>query len=233
MLNLQQNEYPDDGEQREQSVRLRIPLAGLVIALSLLSGAAAGIFAYRYAANHSRPTSATPAPAASAAPPAETPAAGDTQETGPPPPIVEKPATSEKPIAVSQPAVRRIDLQLVNGNRQLTITLDRMVKYDAHRLEHPDRIYIDLHGVHLTPQAIHNAVVKQDGIADIRLGKIPPNTVRVVLDLDQRFDYAVTQQMNPAAVILKLMPHAAAHHKRHPTGHPQGTAGRDGVNRNS
>jgi len=215
MLNLQENEYPEDVEH-EQSVRLRIPLAGLVIALSLLSGAAAGIFAYRYAANRSRPSSTTPAPATPAAPPVETPGAGEKPATNTPLGIIEKPATSENPIAGSQPAVRRIDLQLVNGNRQLAITLDQMVPYDAHRLEHPDRIYVDLHGVHLTAQAIHNAVVKQDGVTDIRLGQIPPNTVRVVLDLDQRFDYSVTQHPDPPAVVLKLMPHAAAHHKPHP-----------------
>jgi len=216
MLNLQQNEYPEDVEQHEQSVRLRIPLAGLVIALSLLSGAAAGIFAYRYAANRSRPSSAPSAFVAPAAPAVETPASSEKPATSAPPTAVEKPATSEKSIASSQPAVQRIELQLVNGSRQLTITLDQMVAYDAHRLEHPDRIYVDLHGVHLTPQAIHNAVVKQDGVTDIRLGQIPPNTVRVVLDLDKRFDYSVTPQTNPVAVVLKLMPHAAAHHKRRP-----------------
>ena len=217
MLNLQQNEYPEDVEQREQSVRLRIPLAGLVIALSLLSGAAAGILAYRYAANHSRPRPALSAPLPPATPSAPPPAAAEKPTTSEPPAIQEQPVTSEKPIVSKQPAVRRIELQLLDGNRQLTISLDQMVPHEAHRLEHPDRIYIDLHGAHLAPEvAARGAAVKQDGVSAIRLGQIPPDTVRVVLDLDKRFDYSVTQQANPAAVVLKLVPHTAAQHQHPP-----------------
>lgn len=235
MLNLQPNEYPEDVEQREPSVRLRIPLAGLVIALSLLSGAAAGIFAYRYAANRSRPRSVASALVAPAQPAVQTPAAGETAAPNEPPVIQEKPATGEKPAVGKQAAVRRVELRLMNGDQQLTISLDQMVPYDAHRLDHPERIYVDLHGAHLAPEvASRAAAVKQDGISGIRLGQIPPDTVRVVLDLDQRFDYSIRQQENPAAVVLKLMPHTAARHERHPSArlHKKAT-GRNRVNRES
>lgn len=211
---LHQNEYPEDVQNGEQNVRVRIPLAGLAIALSLLVGAVAGIVAYRYAANRGKPPTARPAPTAAAAPAA---------------PAIEKPAVSEKPAvterpAVSnsnQPAIQRIDPQLVKGNLQLTITLDQVVPYDAHRLDHPDRIYVDLHGVHLTPElASKTAFVNKGGVSDIRLAQTQADSVRVVLDLDKRYDYSITQQTNPAAVILKLMPHAPAHRKHRPAASP-------------
>jgi len=214
---LHLNEYPEDAENSEQGVRVRIPLAGLAIALSLLVGAAAGIIAYHYAAAGGKPPAVKPAPITAAAPTAEKPAVNEKPEEKPAtrekPVVSEQPATSEKPSVGGQPAVRRIETKLVHGHLQLTITLDQVVPYDAHRLDHPDRIYVDLHGAHLAPGlSSHTAIKKQGGVSNIRLGQIPPDTVRVVLDLDKRFDYSITQQTNPAALVLKLTPH----HTRRP-----------------
>jgi N-acetylmuramoyl-L-alanine amidase len=172
-------------------VKVRISLAGLAVALSLLVGGVAGIVAYRYAASGGKPRSAVPAPVAA-----------------PPPPV----ATTA---VISQPAVRRADCQFINGNLQLTLTLDQAVPYDAHRLDHPDRVYIDLHGARLVPElAGRTLFVNNGGVSDIRLAQTQPDTVRVVLDLEKRFDYSVARQANPAAVVVKLRPHARR--KRHP-----------------
>jgi N-acetylmuramoyl-L-alanine amidase len=207
---LHQNEYPEDARNSEQTVRVRISLAGMVIALSLLAGAGAGVVAYRYAARRSNLQASKPAPVAAATPPV----VGK-------PAVSEGPAVGERPAAGNQPAVRRIDPQLINGNLQLTITLDQLVPYDAHRLDHPDRVYVDLHGARLTPGlAGKTAFVNKDGLSDIRLAQTQPDTVRVVLDLGKRFDYSVTQQTNPAAVVLKLMPHVPPHRKRRPAASP-------------
>jgi len=184
---LHQNRYPEDVQNDEQGLRVRIPVAGLAIALSLVVGAVAGIVAYRYAATKRKPPTAKPAPVTAAAP------------------AVAKPAVN------NQPAVERIDPQLVKGNLQLTLILDQIVPYDAHRLDHPDRVYVDLHGARLAPELASKTVfVNQGGVSDIRLAQIPADTVRVVLDLKKRLDYSVTQQTNPAAVVVKLMP---AHRK--------------------
>jgi N-acetylmuramoyl-L-alanine amidase len=126
----------------------------------------------------------------------------------PPPPV----ATTA---GLSQPAVRRADREFINGNLQLTLALDQPVPYDAHRLDHPDRVYIDLHGARLAPDLAGKTVfVNNGGVADIRLAQTQPDTVRVVLDLEKRFDYSVTQQTNPAALVVKLRPHVRR--KRHP-----------------
>lgn len=191
MSALHQSDYPEDPQNSPQAVKVRIPLVGLAVALSLLVGAVAGIVASRYPATGGKPRTAVPAPVAALPPPVATAAVGN------------------------QPAVRRVDPQFINGNLQLTLTLDQPVPYDAHRLDHPDRVYIDLHGARLAPELAGKTVfVNNGGVSDIRLAQTQPDTVRVVLDLEKRFDYSVTQQTNPAALVVKLMPHARR--KRHP-----------------
>jgi N-acetylmuramoyl-L-alanine amidase len=178
----------DDPEDPRSIVRVRIPLVGLAVALSLVVGAIAGIVAYRYAATAAQPRTALPAPVAIAA--------------------------SNK-LPISKPAVRQVDPQLVNGNMQVTIALDQPFPYDAHRLDHPDRVYIDLHDARLVPElAGKTQFVNKGGISTIRLAQTQPDTVRVVLDLEKRFDYSVVQQTNPPALVLKLTPRARG--KRRP-----------------
>jgi len=209
MGTLHQNESGEDAPNSEQTVRVRISLAGMVIALSLLAGAGAGVVAYRYAARSGNRQATEPAPVAAAAAVVEKPA------------VIERPTVIETPAVSNRPAVQRIDPQLINGNLQLIITLDLLVPYDAHRLDDPDRVYVDLHGARLTPElAGKTAFVNKDGLSDIRVAQTQPDTVRVVLDLGERFDYSVTQQTNPAALVLKLMPHAPRHRKRRPAASP-------------
>ncbi|HYN16201.1 MAG TPA: AMIN domain-containing protein [Terriglobales bacterium] len=172
-------------------MRVRIPLA---VVLSLLVGAVAGIVAYRYAATGGKPRTAPPAPVTAPA----LPAPGATA------------AVSNKP------AVLRVDPQLIDGKMHVTITLDQPVPYDAHRLDHPDRVYIDLHGARLAPELAGKTLfVNKGGVSDIRMAQTQPDTVRVVLDLEKRSDYSVAQQTNPPALVLKLTPRPPTRSKRH------------------
>jgi len=184
MSALEQSPHPKDPRNSAQSVRVRIPLVGLAVAFSLLVGAVAGIVAYRYAATGGKSRTVLPAPVAAAA-------------------------------ASNKPAVRKVDPQLINGSMQVTLTLDQPIPYDAHRLDHPDRVYIDLHGVGLAPElASKTLFVNSGGVSDIRLAQTQPETVRVVLDLEKRFDYSVAEQTNPAALVVKLTPRAPARSQR-------------------
>ena len=189
-----QSEHQEDASNRAPAVRARIPLVGLAVVLSLLGGAVLGIMAYRYAATGGKPRTAPPAPVAA--------------------PVVEN-----QPALSRQPAVRMVDYHLIDGNMQVTISLDQPLPHDAHRLDHPDRVYIDLHGARLAPELAGKTVfVNQGGIAHIRLAQTQPDTVRVVLDLEKRFDYSAVPQTNPAALVVKLTPHAPARSKRRPPG---------------
>jgi len=188
MSALYPSEQTEDTGSGTRTARARTSMA---VALSLLIGAVAGIVAYRYAATGGKP----PAPAISPASTAPGAAA----------------AVSNKP------AVLRVDPQLSDGKMQVTVTLDQPVPYDAHRLDHPDRVYVDMHGARLAPELSGKTLfVNQGGVSDIRMAQAQPDTVRLVLDLEKRFDYSIAQETNPAALVVKLTPHAAAHGKRQP-----------------
>jgi len=175
----------------------RTPLAGLAVVLSLLIGAIAGIVVYHYTAG-ARPQTA---------PPARVAAPG----TGYQPP-------AEQPAASARSELKRIDCQLVNGNMQVTMFLDQSVPYDAHRLDQPDRVYIDLHGARLSPELAGKTIfLDKAGVSRIRLAQTQPDTVRAVLDLEKRFSYSVASQTNPSALVVKLTPWTPRS-KRRPAG---------------
>ena len=187
---LGQSEYPESPRNSGQVARVRVPLLGLAVVLSLLIGAVAGMVAYRYAAG-GKPRTPPPAPVAA--------------------PVVNNP-----PPASNLPALRRVDLRFADTNAQVALVLDQPIPYDAHRLDHPDRVYLDLHGARLAPELSGKTVfVQKGGLSDIRLAQSQPDTVRVVLDLEKRFDYSVEQQTQPATLLVKLAPHVPAHRK-HP-----------------
>jgi len=194
------------------SLRVRIPLAGLAVGLSLVLGFVAGTVAYRYAPSHRR--TPTPAPAEAAVP-----AAGEHPEVGAgaqAPVGAQKtaPETESGPTTAGRgspsdvrPELRKVDAKFIDGAIQVTLSLNRPVTYDAHRLDHPDRVYIDLHGVRLAPELTGKAVsVTQGGLTDIRMAQTKANNVRVVLDLAMRLDHSVIQQSNPPALVVKLTP---------------------------
>jgi len=194
MSPFDQSEYP---ENTPPTARVRVPLLSLAVALSLLIGAIAGMVAYRYAASGGKPRVAQPAPVAAR-------------------------AVNNPPAVGNQPAVRKVDLQLVDSNAQVTLVLDQPVPYDAHRLDHPDRVYLDLHGARLAPELSGKTIfLNKGGVSDIRLAQSQPDTVRVVLDLEKRFDYSVAQQTQPATLVVKLAPRAARRKRPAAASQPQ------------
>jgi len=175
--------YAEPPRKNAPSLRVRVSVVGLAAIVILLLAVVGGLVAYQYARKASRSRTAQAAPVSTAATP--------------------------KPEVSDTPAVRKVDPQFLDGNMQVTIGLDQPVAYDAHRLDHPDRVYVDLHDVRLAPELAGKTVFVNDGgLSDVRLAPTQANTVRVVLDLQRRFDYTVAQQTNPAALVLKLTPRA-------------------------
>jgi len=194
MSALHPSQPPEDPQNSAATARARTPLVGLAVALSLLAGVVLGIVVYWYAATGGKPQATPPAPVTAPA----------------------SPAPGATPAVRDKPAVRQVDPQLMDGKMQVTIHLDQPVAYDAHRLDHPDRVYIDLHGARLAPELAGKTLfVNKGGVSDIRMALTQADTVRVVLDLEERSDYSVEQQTNPPALVLKLTPRAPARSKRH------------------
>jgi len=212
---LGQSEPPENPRNSAPSARVRVPLLSLAVVISFLIGAIAGMVAYRYAAAAGKPRMALPTPV-------PTPAASN-----PPTAVATQPAVSTQPVGGTQWVLRSVTFQLVEGNAQVTLLVDQPIPYDAHRLDQPDRVYLDLHGARLAPDLAGKTVfVNQAGVSKIRMAQSQPDTVRVVLDLEKRFDYSVVDQSNPPGLVVKLTPYAPPGKRRSAGGHPKKTAER-------
>ncbi len=119
-------------------------------------------------------------------------------------PVVAPPLAAAAAPADTTPQLRQVSIQQINGRMQVTIALDQMVPYDAHRLADPDRIYVDLHGLHIAREVSHTMQVNTGGVQRIRIAQTQPDTVRVVLDLDSSFRYTVTTQSSPPQLLMAM-----------------------------
>jgi len=195
------------GRSRSEDARsapvtiVRLPVAGLAIVLSLVLGFIVGVLDYRYFARHGKPRGSVPASAARAT----------TQ------PVAENQPVSMQPVADGRFEVRKVDFRLVDSNPEITLLLSQTIAYDAHRLEQPDRVYIDLHGAHLARELKGATIsINKGGVSRIRLAQTQSDAVRVVVDLEKRFDYSLTTGRNPTALVVRLRPHAADVKQRAP-----------------
>lgn len=198
---------PSEDARPARVTTVRITVTGLAIVLSLVVGLIAGAAYHRYSPSRGRPrrlapTSATPA---------------TTQ------PVAVNQLVSLQPVANGRFEVRKVDFQLVDSHPEITIFLSQPIDYDAHRLDQPDRVYIDLHDAHLARElkGATTISINKGSVSRIRLAQTQSDTVRAVLDLEKRFDYTVVAQADPAALRVKLTPwaprrkpHRASHSPR-------------------
>ena len=200
---------PEDARSPASATILRIPVTGLAIVLSLLIGFVFGMLNYSLSGRRGKAQPARRAPVAA-------PAAMN------PPPAHQQPISLQHG-ASGRLEVRKVDFQLVENQPRVTIALNQRVPHDVHRLDQPDRIYIDLHGAHLAAELAPETtvVVNKDGISRIRLAQTKADTVRVVLDLEKRFDYSVKAGSDGTALVVKLRPHAGVAAKRRADASPQ------------
>lgn len=92
---------------------------------------------------------------------------------------------------------------------RIAVTLDREAHFEYHRIGQdqdprlPGRLYIDISGAHLTPEAkdipIADGLLKTARIAQYR-----PDTVRVVLDLESIKDYKVFTFSDPFRILVDV-----------------------------
>ncbi len=163
------------------------------------------------AARAAAPASMTAAPRPTTPIPASTP----TPEIAYPAPVEEKPqpvaASAARPpaSAAAAKAVAR-----VTGVRhwstpsytRVAIDLGDEVEYQAVRVEHPDRIFFDLHHARLAPELIGKSFsVTDDGfLTRIRAAQFSDDVTRVVLDVHEVTDYSAFLLPNPYRLIIDI-----------------------------
>src|SRR5688572_25308498 len=89
-------------------------------------------------------------------------------------------------------AVTALSVVPGDGRADVVIALSGPVKVADFTIEGPDRIVLDLTGARLNPMRAYDKKAR-GGIRNIRVSQSSPTMVRIVLDLDARRTYAVSQ----------------------------------------
>jgi N-acetylmuramoyl-L-alanine amidase len=93
---------------------------------------------------------------------------------------------------------------LPNGVR-VVVNLDAEVAYHQEEITSPRRLFFDLKGVK-APPSLQDATLKFDGdvVKEVRLGRHPQNTTRLVIDLDGIGTYTVYPLYGPYRLVIDL-----------------------------
>ena len=171
---------------RKTGVRLLKLLESGYPSSSLLAGAEQALA--RFEAVKTTPPAAPPA-----APPQVSPAT--------------RPAPQPVEIADAVPAgvvtVRGISRTALPDGVRVSIEMDRELLFRQEQLDNPKRVFFDLRGAHLSPGLRDKTLSFSDDIVrEIRLGRHPQNTTRVVMDTEGVDSYSVFTLYNPYRVIV-------------------------------
>ena len=152
------------------------------------------------------------APPAVVAPPAAPPAPVQTPLAASPVPAMPAVADSSaaKPAvelagspAGSVATIRDIRRTTLPDGVRVSIEFDSESRYRYERLENPRRVFFDLKGTR-APSSLQDAVLKFDDdiVREIRLGRHPNNTTRVVMDMELIESYNVFTLSSPFRLIV-------------------------------
>jgi N-acetylmuramoyl-L-alanine amidase len=101
--------------------------------------------------------------------------------------------------------VTRIRHWVTPDYTRVAIDLGKEVKFDAERLDHPDRIFCDLFDTKLPSSLAGKTLDGDDGfLKNIRVAEFEPGRTRVVLDVDGVDDYKASMVTNPPRLIIDI-----------------------------
>ena len=112
-------------------------------------------------------------------------------------------SSTTAPVGTGRPRLRSIDRTVLPGTVRVTLALDREVTYVEETLAGPARVFFDLKGVEAAPELV-DAVLRYPtaAVRQIRVGRHPNSTVRVVLDLEGVSKHSVYTLYNPFRLIV-------------------------------
>ncbi|HLH05905.1 MAG TPA: N-acetylmuramoyl-L-alanine amidase [Terriglobales bacterium] len=94
---------------------------------------------------------------------------------------------------------------------RVAVDLEDGVEYTSERIDHPDRIYFDLKDTRLASVLVGKSFEVGDGfLKKIRVAQFRPEETRIVLEVDDSYDYSSFLLPNPSRLIIDI-------HGRKPT----------------
>jgi len=91
------------------------------------------------------------------------------------------------------------------GYTRVAIGLERDIKFDAQRIDNPERIFFDLLDTNLTSTLLGKTFDVDDGLLKkIRVAQFQPGTARIVLEVEERSDYTTFLLTNPPRLIIDV-----------------------------
>jgi type IV pilus assembly protein PilQ len=93
-------------------------------------------------------------------------------------------------------SVNGLALKPVSGRTDVVIRVDGQVTIKDYRLGDPERLVIDLNGAQKAISGDRFDNLDRGGVKGIRVSQFQPEVVRVVVDLEQRVDYAIDRRAN-------------------------------------
>ena len=143
------------------------------------------------------------APAAPAAPPsAVTPPVATPQAVSAP---LSGTATAPAPAPKGVATLREIKRTVLPDGIRLTVDIDAEVPYYQEEIANPRRLFFDLKGVKPAPNLQDVSLKYEDDLVkEVRLGRHPQNTTRLVVDLEGVSGYSVYPMYAPYRLIIDL-----------------------------
>jgi N-acetylmuramoyl-L-alanine amidase len=88
---------------------------------------------------------------------------------------------------------------------RISIGLERDIKFEAQRIENPDRIFFDLLDTNLTSSLLGKTFDGDDGLLKkIRVAQFQPGKSRIVLEVADRSDYTTSVLTDPPRLIIDI-----------------------------
>jgi N-acetylmuramoyl-L-alanine amidase len=117
------------------------------------------------------------------------------------PPVPEAP---KGPVPNSVVTIRDIKRTPLADGVRVTVQMDGESIYRQERVDNPDRVFFDLRGTRPVP-ALQDATLRfrdEDVVREIRLGRHPQNTTRIVMELRGVESYSVFTLYDPFRLII-------------------------------
>ncbi|MBZ5652215.1 MAG: N-acetylmuramoyl-L-alanine amidase [Acidobacteriia bacterium] len=88
---------------------------------------------------------------------------------------------------------------------RVAIGLERDIKFEAQRIDHPERIFFDLLDTNLTSELLGQTFDVDDGLLKkIRVAQFQPAKARIVLEVQDRSDYTAFLLTDPPRLIIDV-----------------------------